>query len=61
MVAADGPGAYPVVSCSTAGGAAPARVAPGQVAYITTGAPLPEVSSAAWIPCFPVVKEARGV
>lgn len=41
VVASDGPGAYPVVGAATAGRMANFRVQPGQVAYITTGAPLP--------------------
>jgi gephyrin len=41
VVAADGPGDYPVVGVVTAGRMADFRVQPGTVAYITTGAPLP--------------------
>jgi gephyrin len=41
VVAADGPGEYPVVGMVTAGRVADFRVQPGSVAYITTGAPLP--------------------
>lgn len=41
VVAADGPGDYPVVGEATAGRLADFAVAPGTVAYITTGAPLP--------------------
>ena len=41
VVAADGPGVYPVVGAVTAGRIADFTVAPGTVAYITTGAPLP--------------------
>jgi len=41
VVAADGPGVYPVVGEVTAGRLADFSVRPGAVAYITTGAPLP--------------------
>jgi gephyrin len=41
VVAADGPGDYPVVGAVTAGRVADFRVLPGSVAYITTGAPMP--------------------
>ncbi len=41
VVAADGPGDYPVVGEVTAGRVADFRLSPGTVAYITTGAPLP--------------------
>ena len=41
VIAADGPGEYPVVGEVTAGQMAEFTVAPGTVAYITTGAPLP--------------------
>ena len=42
MVAADGPGEYPVVGAARAGAPEPGlAVAPGAVAYITTGAPVP--------------------
>jgi gephyrin len=41
VIAADGPGDYPVIGEVTAGQVAPFVVRPGQVAYITTGAPLP--------------------
>ncbi len=41
VVAADGPGDYPVVGEVTAGRIADFRVQSGTVAYITTGAPLP--------------------
>jgi gephyrin len=41
VVAADGPGDYPVVGDATAGRMADFVVRPGTVAYITTGAPLP--------------------
>lgn len=41
VVAADGPGVYPVVGAVTAGRIAGFTVTPGTVAYITTGAPLP--------------------
>lgn len=41
VVAADGPGTYPVVGQVTAGRIAEFRVEPGQIAYITTGAPMP--------------------
>lgn len=41
VVAADGPGVYPVVGDATAGQVADFEVKPGSVAYITTGAPVP--------------------
>ncbi len=41
VVAADGPGIYPVMGEATAGKMAAFRVTPGSVAYVTTGAPLP--------------------
>ncbi len=41
VVAADGPGSYPVIGEVTAGREAAFTVSPGSVAYITTGAPLP--------------------
>lgn len=41
VVAADGPGDYPVVGNVTAGRVADFVVQPGQIAYITTGAPVP--------------------
>lgn len=41
VVAADGPGDYPMVGAVTAGRIADFQVQPGTVAYITTGAPLP--------------------
>lgn len=41
VVAADGPGSYPVIGEVTAGRVADFRVHAGAVAYITTGAPLP--------------------
>lgn len=41
VVAADGPGTYPVIGEVTAGRVADFSVAAGQVAYITTGAPMP--------------------
>ena len=41
VVAADGPGEYPIVGTVTAGRVADFQVQPGTVAYITTGAPLP--------------------
>jgi gephyrin len=41
VVAADGPGVYPVVGAATAGHMPTFTVTPGTVAYITTGAPLP--------------------
>ena len=41
VVAADGPGDYPLVGEVSAGALADFAVAPGTVAYITTGAPLP--------------------
>lgn len=41
VVAADGPGDYPVIGTVTAGRVAEFRVQPGTIAYITTGAPVP--------------------
>ena len=41
VVAADGPGDYPIVGAATAGRVAEFRVEAGTVAYITTGAPMP--------------------
>lgn len=41
VVAADGPGRYPLIGEVTAGRIADFRVEPQTVAYITTGAPLP--------------------
>lgn len=41
VVAADGPGEYPVIGAVTAGRVADFAVTPGTIAYITTGAPLP--------------------
>ena len=41
VVAADGPGDYPLVGEVSAGALADFAVEPGTVAYITTGAPLP--------------------
>ena len=41
VVAADGPGDYPVIGAVTAGRVAEFTLKPGTVAYITTGAPLP--------------------
>ncbi len=41
VVAADGPGVYPIIGEATAGRMADFTVEPGTVAYITTGAPLP--------------------
>ncbi|HXF63326.1 MAG TPA: gephyrin-like molybdotransferase Glp [Caldilineaceae bacterium] len=46
VVAADGPGDYRMVGEVTAGRVADFRVQPGTVAYITTGAPLPEGADA---------------
>ncbi len=46
VVAADGPGTYPVVGEVTAGHMADFVVTPGSVAYITTGAPLPHGADA---------------
>jgi len=46
VVAADGPGTYPVVGQITAGTLADFQVTPGSVAYITTGAPLPSGADA---------------
>ena len=41
VIAADGPGDYPLIGRITAGLLADFSVRPGSVAYITTGAPLP--------------------
>jgi len=41
VIAADGPGDYPVMGDVTAGRVADFTLKPGTVAYITTGAPLP--------------------
>jgi len=41
VVAADGPGIYPIIGAATAGRVPDFTVTPGAVAYITTGAPLP--------------------
>ena len=41
VVAADGPGTYPLIGEVSAGAMADFTVEPGTVAYITTGAPLP--------------------
>ena len=46
VVAADGPGDYPVVGDATAGRMPSFTVTPGTAAYITTGAPLPPGSDA---------------
>lgn len=46
VVAADGPGVYPVVADVTAGQMADFVLAPGAVAYITTGAPIPQGADA---------------
>lgn len=46
VIAADGPGDYPVVGEVTAGRVADFTVTPGKVAYITTGAPLPSGADA---------------
>ena len=46
VVAADGPGDYPLVGEVSAGSLAGLTVQPGTVAYITTGAPLPEGADA---------------
>ena len=46
VVAADGPGDYPVVARVTAGHAPDFTLRPGQVAAITTGAPMPQGSDA---------------
>ena len=46
VVAADGPGDYPLIGEITAGALADFTVEPGTVAYITTGAPLPEGADA---------------
>ena len=41
VVAADGPGVYPIAGAVAAGSMAEFELGAGQVAYITTGAPLP--------------------
>ena len=46
VVAADGPGDYPLVGEVSAGALADFSVVPGTVAYITTGAPLPQGADA---------------
>ncbi|MCB0128828.1 MAG: hypothetical protein KDE58_41465, partial [Caldilineaceae bacterium] len=46
VVAADGPGEYPIAEAVTAGRPAAARLQPGHVAYITTGAPVPDGADA---------------
>lgn len=46
VVARDGTGVFPVVGDVTAGKPADFTLAPGQVAYITTGAPVPEGADA---------------
>lgn len=46
VIAADGPGDYPVVANVTAGHVGDLALRSGQVAYITTGAPMPAGSDA---------------
>ncbi len=46
VVAADGPGVYPLAGSIAAGQVATFVLASGQVAYITTGAPMPEGANA---------------
>ncbi len=46
VVAADGPGTYPLVGEVTAGRMADFVVMPGTVAYVTTGAPMPRGADA---------------
>lgn len=46
VVAADGPGVYPIIGEATAGKLPNFRVERGSVAYITTGAPTPEGADA---------------
>jgi len=46
VVAADGPGEYPIAEAVTAGRPATATLQSGQVAYITTGAPVPDGADA---------------
>ena len=46
VVAADGPGSYPLIGEVSAGAMADFTVEPGTVAYITTGAPLPNGADA---------------
>ena len=46
VVAGDGPGIYPVVGAATAGHLPDFTLQPGQVAYITTGAPVPDGADA---------------
>lgn len=41
VIAADGPGTYPLIGEVTAGRMADFAVTPGTVAYVTTGAPMP--------------------
>lgn len=56
VVAADGPGDYPVIGEATAGRLPDFSVHPGGVAYITTGAPLPAGADAVVM-----VEETRGL
>ncbi len=46
VIAADGPGTYPLVGEVTAGRMADFTVTPGTVAYVTTGAPMPSGADA---------------
>ena len=46
VIAADGPGVYPIIGAATAGQLPAFTVSPGTVAYITTGAPLPRGADA---------------
>ncbi|KAJ3032907.1 hypothetical protein HDV00_006980, partial [Rhizophlyctis rosea] len=46
VVASDGPGSYPVITSSTAGSAPNPPLQSGQIARITTGAPVPDGATA---------------
>jgi gephyrin len=63
VVAADGPGIYPVAGQVTAGKIAGFQLRPGEVAYITTGAPMPPGADAVVMveDTQPQPADARGV
>ncbi|MEZ4676615.1 MAG: molybdopterin-binding protein [Caldilineaceae bacterium] len=46
VIAADGPGDYPIIEEVTAGRVAAGKLSPGTVTYITTGAPVPDGADA---------------
>ncbi|KAJ3295842.1 hypothetical protein HK104_002269 [Borealophlyctis nickersoniae] len=46
VLAPDGPGEYPVITSATAGGAPEVALQPGQIARVTTGAPVPAGATA---------------